>query len=62
MSTNFNDKREKHGNKLRKVNFLTNFMMNKIDNNQEIKRGGSIRKWDTGCAGAFLSETLLSAP
>lgn len=38
MSTNFNDKREKHGNKLRKVNFLTNFMMNKIDNNQEIKR------------------------
>lgn len=38
MSTNFNDKREKHGNKLRKVNFLTNFIVNKIDENQEIKR------------------------
>lgn len=38
MSINFNDKREKHGNKLRKVNFLTNFIVNKIDENQEIKR------------------------
>lgn len=38
MSTNFNDKREKHGNKLRKVNFLTNYIVNKIDENQEIKR------------------------
>ena len=38
MSINFNDKREKHGNKLRKVNFLTNYIVNKIDENQEIKR------------------------
>lgn len=38
MSTNFNDKRENHGNKLRKVNFLTNYIVNKIDENQEIKR------------------------
>lgn len=38
MSANFNDKREKHGNKLRKVNFLTNFIVNKINEDQEIKR------------------------
>lgn len=38
MSTNFNDKRKERGNKLRKVNFLTNYIVNKIDENQEIKR------------------------
>ena len=38
MSTNFNDKRKEYGNKLRKVNFLTNFIIDKIDENQEIKR------------------------
>ena len=37
MSANFNDKRKKHGNKLRKVNFLTNFIVNKINEDQEIK-------------------------
>ena len=38
MSTNFNDKRKERGNKLRKVNFLNNYIVNKIDENQEIKR------------------------
>lgn len=63
MSTNFNDKREKHGNKLRKVNFLTNFMMNKIDNNQEIKRFVLYGTNNPlGKRGQDLNGTIISQP